>query len=86
MNRKIADYLCHPAAGNLLGGLDNVAIGSARHHAILHLAARGQLASQPQSKHQQENRNGEARYRATPVVALVGIGHRPLIALPGVRK
>jgi hypothetical protein len=61
-----------------MSGLDNVTVRSARHQAILHLAGRGQLVSQPQSDYQQDNRNGQARNRATPVIALigVGVGHR----------
>jgi hypothetical protein len=58
-----------------LGGND-AAIRSSRHQAILHLAGRRQLVSQPQSNHQKDNRDSQSSYRATPVSAFVGISHR----------
>jgi hypothetical protein len=57
-------------------GRDDVAIRPSRHQAILHLAARGQLVSEPQPYHQQHHRDGEASYGATSASALFGIGHR----------
>jgi len=57
--------------------VNNIAVRSSRHQAILHFAARGQLVSQPQSHGQQYNRNCQAGDRCTPVSALFGVGHRP---------
>jgi hypothetical protein len=57
-----------------LGG-NNVAVGPSRHQAILHFAARSQLVSQPKSHHHQDNRDGQADDRATPVSAMFGVGH-----------
>jgi hypothetical protein len=57
--------------------LNNIAVRSSRHQAILHLAARGQLTSQPQSHDQQYNRNCQAGDRRTPVSALFGVVHCP---------
>src|SRR6516165_9597134 len=49
----------------LARGLDHIAIGSAGHHAILHLARGGQIVGQPNADGQQDDRDDKARDRAT---------------------
>ncbi len=56
-------------------GGDDVAVRPSRHQAILHLAGRRQIVSQPQSERQDRNRNRQPGDRSTPVSALFGIGH-----------
>jgi len=64
----------------LARGLDHIAIGSAGHHAILHLARGGQIVGQPNADGQQDDRDDKARDRATPAVALFRIGHSASLA------
>src|ERR1700722_4618533 len=47
--------------------LNDVAVGAPRQHAILHLACRSQFVRQPQSTHQQHDRNPKPCHRR-PVV------------------
>jgi hypothetical protein len=58
-----------------LWGGDDVAVRPSRHQAILHLAGRRQIVSQPQSERQDRNRDRQPGDRSTPVSALFGIGH-----------
>jgi hypothetical protein len=72
---KIAAFFRRPP--KLLLGRDDVAVGASRHQAVLHLAGRGQFMSQPQSHHQQDHRDSEARDRGPPASASFGlVGHR----------
>lgn len=61
-------------------GLDDVAIGPPRHHAVLHLAGSGEIAREPYADHEQDDGDDEADDRAAAVVAglLLGIGHRAI--------
>src|ERR1700722_8509521 len=63
---------------SLLGG-NHVAVGAARHQAILHFAARGQFVRQPQPHRQQDDGNRQSRNRGAPASTLVGVGHRLVI-------
>src|SRR5437763_17162328 len=75
-------------------GLDDVAIGPPRHHAVLHLAGSREMAREPYADHEQDDGDNEPGDRATAVVTglLLGIGHRagvygcrkrtPLLARP----
>ncbi len=70
-----------PARGALSRWLDDVAIGSPGHHAILQLAGRSQIARKPNSDRKQDGGDHEARDRAATVIVfrlsvLFGIGHR----------
>jgi hypothetical protein len=64
----------------LLRGLDHVAIGSARHHAILQLAGRAQLAREPDAKGKQHDGDHKSYHRTTAVIASLRFGHRPSAA------
>jgi len=80
--RKIATILRAQGSRNRIGSgppllrwLDCVAIGPPWHQAVLHLAGGGQIVREPHPDRQQDDRDDQARDRAAPVVALLGIGH-----------
>jgi hypothetical protein len=56
--------------------LDHVAIGSARHHAVLQPASGGKFVRKPNADHKQDNRDDQARDCPAPAVAWVNIWHR----------
>jgi hypothetical protein len=57
------------------GRLDDVAVGSARHDAILHLAGGGQIMRQPHPDRQQDDRDDEPGDGASAIVAPFGFAH-----------
>jgi len=66
-------FLSERKSGSWSG--DDVAVRPSRHQAILHLAGRRQIVSQPQSERQDRNRDRQPGDRSTAVSALFGIGH-----------
>jgi hypothetical protein len=60
----------------LSGRLDHVAVGSSRHHAILHFAGRGQIARQPHPDGEQDSSDDEPGDGAAAVVASPWFAHR----------
>jgi hypothetical protein len=71
--------------GVLSRRLDHIAIGAARHDAVLHLAGCGQIAREPDSDRKQDNGDQKAGDGAAAVIALVGIrfGHRTVACQNG---
>jgi hypothetical protein len=65
-------------ATGLLRRLDGVAIGAARHQAILHLAGGREVAGEPDSDGKQHNDDHQPKERTEPVIAIamIWIGHR----------
>ena len=75
--RKIATILRriagapNRACSALSRGLDHIAIGPPRHHAVLHLAGSGEIAREPHADREQDDGDDQAGDRAAPVVALL---------------
>ena len=74
--RKASEPLRIAGAGGtrvLSRRLDHVAIGPARHHAVLHLACGGKIARKPDADRKQHDRDDEPGNRAAAVVAGIGL-------------